>query len=209
MSAEEFILIPRSTFIQERPIVEQVLHNPHIASKGKPLALFRSTFIQERPIIEQVLNNPHIASKGKQLALLQRYDTQKFDSLPKPEDVPPPQPLKVTVFDTLVTLTDPQKKKSSFIYDRLESSYRLSLDKDGIILIDNAPTGLTINSFLHTLHQPTKQLEDIYKNILPLLGIQAHLVSNKAAKAILEDVWIAFKTPEGKHPTRRHRTPKK
>jgi hypothetical protein len=176
MSAEEFILIPRSVFIQERPIVEQVLHNPHVGSKGK------------------------------QLTLLQRYDTPKFESVPEPEYVPS---LKERVFDSFVTFTDAQKKKSNFIYDRLEGSYRLSLDNEGIILIDNAPTGLSINTFLHALHQPKKRLEKLYQIILPQLGIQSHLVANKGAKTILEDVWIEFKTPDGKTPTKENTTPKK
>ena len=123
MSAEEFILVPRSMYIQDRPVVEQVLHNPLIASREK------------------------------QLSLLQRYDTHRYETPPpEPEHVPPPpKTAKEKVFDSLVALKETAKKKSSFIYDRLEASHRLSLDNDGFIQVDNVTTGLPMSTFLHTL----------------------------------------------------------
>jgi hypothetical protein len=174
MSAEEFVLIPKNRYIQERPIVEQVL------------------------------NNPLIGSKGQHLSALHRYDDiQKLEETPS-ESIPEKTTIKEKVFNSLVTITDAQKKKSSIIYDRLIASKRLSLDINGLIEIDHIATGLPMSTFLHSLQQATKSLKDIYKNILPLVGIESELVPNKHAKEILEHEWIQFtKTPEPKTPRRR------
>jgi len=165
MSAVEFVLIPKEMYLPQRPVVEQILYNPNISATGK------------------------------QLSILQRFKTQK--KLPEePEPiVVPAKTLKETVFDSLVTLTDAQKRKSDLIYDSIETSPRLSLDNNGQIQIDNSPTGLFVGTFLYELQQPTKKLDKVYEPILKDIGIAEHLVANKFAKQIIVHEWIKFSTP--------------
>ena len=170
MNAEEFVLIPKNMYMQQRPMVQQILQTPNSNATGK------------------------------QLSLLQRYAKPR-----QMEDTgiyaPPVRTtLKETVMDSLLSLTEGQKKKSSHVYDKLTAeTEHLSIDNNGYIEIDGVESGLLMSTFLYDLQQPTKHLHPIHEDILNHLGIPDHVVGNKSAKAIINS-WVPFspKQPRGK-----------
>lgn len=163
MSAEEFVLIPKNMYVQQSPIVEQVL------------------------------NNSQVSSIGKQLSALQRFQPPNVasDTDPFKEEIQPTKTLKENVLDSLVQLTNTQIKKCSHIYDALVLNPKISLDNNGQITIDSKPTGLRIGTFLFNLQQTSKVLDSTHKLILSELRLEEYLVANKSAKDI-STKWFTF-----------------
>ena len=95
-------------------------------------------------------------------------------------------------------MTDSQKKKSVHIYDKLEAHGRLSLDNDGRIEIDNTPTGVLMSSFLYDVQQPFKKLDSGFEIVLRELFVPELGMANKIAKAIAQDGWEKFESPNAK-----------
>lgn len=163
MSAEEFILIPKNMYVQQSPIVEQVL------------------------------NNPQISSTGQQLSILQRFRPSSSAPEPEiSEPIQPTKSMKETVIESLLPLSDIQSKRSSHIYDALLLNPKFSLDTNAQIEIGSKPTGLRIGSFLFNIQQPKKILDPTHKLILKELRLEEYLVANKAAK-IISNKWVSFK----------------
>ena len=162
MNAEEFILIPKNMYMQQRPMVQQILQNPNINATGK------------------------------QLSILQRYaKPQQMDGMDQIHTAPVRQTVKEMVMGSLLTFNEGQKKRSSHIYDKLTENEHLSIDNNGHIEIDAVTSGLLMSTFLYDIQQPTKRLQPIHEDILNHLGIPDHVVANKEAKTIISS-WVPF-----------------
>ena len=167
MNAEEFILIPKNMYMQQRPVVEQIL------------------------------NDPQISSAGKQLSLLQRYQKpMEIDPTENQRNVTlkSPKSMREKVIESLGYLNESQKKKSNLIYDAIISNTRLSLDNDAQIEIDGVPSGLRIGSFLSDVQHSTKNLNNAHRLILEELRLEDHLLANRNAKNIANE-WLTIATP--------------
>ena len=176
MNAEEFILIPKERYLQDRPITEQILYNPDIGQKKMQLSLLQRNVIDQNKSVEENANDVSITDeRAKQL--------------------------KDDIFKQISTLNDNQKKKSDFIFSQIEKSEKLIIDDDGILHVEGAPTGLPVSTFLYTLQQPNKKFnEKLYKTILNYMNVPEHLVANAVAKRILrgeEEEEPVQKTPIG------------
>ncbi len=164
MNAEEFILIPKSQYLQSRPVQEQVLYTPNLSSKTKYLLILK----------RYAPPDEHVESSSDQ----QRTTPD----------------LKSRIFANLDSLTANQQSRSRTIFARIEKSKHLGVDQDMLLTIDGERHEIDVSSLLYDLQQPSKKLNDeIYKIILKDLNLSEHLVANSDAKKIIKDSWHVFK----------------
>ena len=101
MSAQEFILIPKDSYIKKQPRALDVLVEPTTVEKAKLL-----TILQREP------------ERKKKLETVSKTEI-------KPEDI------KTRVLKSLSMLKPSKKEKSKSILDKITSSDQISIDDDG------------------------------------------------------------------------------
>lgn len=141
-------------------------------------------YLKDRPLAEQILENPKIQQKGMQLSMLQRTEPARNE----PDELVKNQlsTVKDTVFEQLSMLTEPQKKRSEYIFDEIEKSVRISIDNSGNLTIDGAPLKLTASTFLYNLQQNRKNFDiPLYTSVLEHLSLPEHVVPNTFGKQII------------------------
>ncbi len=164
MNAEEFILIPKSQYLQSRPVQEQVLYAPNLSSKSQ------------------------------YLSVLKRYDPDEKRESMRGGDQETAPDIKSKILSELTSLTASQQAKSRLIIDQIGKSKRIGIDQDLIITVDGERHGMNAGTFLYNLQQSKARIdEEIYKIILNELNLAEHLVANSKAKEIIRSSWYAFK----------------
>lgn len=173
MSAEEFVLIPKRQYIKDRPIPEQILHDPSLKKKAVQLTMLQ----RERP-------------------LLQIQSTEENE-----EAITTEKTVRDMVFHNLSSLQTPgQIRKSELILDQILNSDRLEIDTNGQLTLDGTKIGVETSTFLYDIQQPTKKIDTAaYTSVLNQLSLPSHLVGNKYAKVIVRgENATPIKEPTGK-----------
>ena len=159
MSAQEFILIPKDSYIKKQPRALDVLDEPTAVEKAKLL-----TILQREP------------ERKKKLETVSKTET-------KPEDI------KTRVLKSLSMLKPSKKEKSKSILDKITSIDKISIDDDGKVKIDDRTAAVDANTFLFDIQQSRTNLsrkDPDYKRILDRLDISPQLVENTEAKQIVK-----------------------
>ena len=159
MSAQEFILIPKDSYIKKQPRALDVLDEPTAVEKAKLL-----TILQREP------------ERKKKLETVSKTET-------KPEDI------KTRVLKSLSMLKPSKKEKSKSILDKITSSDKISIDDDAKVKIDDRTTAVDANTLLFDIQQSRTNLsrkDPDYKRILDRLDISPQLVENTEAKQIVK-----------------------
>ena len=159
MSAQEFILFPKDSYIKKQPRALDVLDEPTAVEKAKLL-----TILQREP------------ERKKKLETVSKTEA-------KPEDI------KTRVLKSLSMLKPSKKEKSKSILDKISSSDKISIDDDGKVKIDDRTTTVDANTFLFDIQQSRTNLsrkDPDYKRILDRLDISPQLVENTEAKQIVK-----------------------
>ena len=159
MLAEEFVLIPKRTFISKNPTKEEIFDNPIYQQRATQLSLLQ----RSNPNFEQ--------SSGKKL---QDADTST-DGTSDPDDVksesfvsddseiePVVKKRKDSAFDSIMLelkLMDKNKtKRTAIVLKKIFDSDTVSISEENNVLhIEDEPQGVKVTNFLHNLQQPTKK----------------------------------------------------
>lgn len=171
MNAAEFVLVPKEKYLNDKPLMEQISENPKVQSKAKSMSILQR--------YHQTNEKPRIPNDDDE----ERSQTHANRSSGEGElDMP----VRKTIFDQLSMLKDVQLKKSAMIFEKIVNNPTVSVDNDGIILINNNSTGLEAATFLYNLQQSNKNIdEEIYKIVIELLQLPEHIVSNRHARQII------------------------
>ena len=154
MSAQEFILISKNSYIKNQPRALDVLDEPTAVEKANLL-----TILQREP------------ERKKKLETVSKTET-------KPEDI------ETRVLKSLSMLKPSKKEKSMSILDKITSSDKISIDDDGKVKIDDRTTAVDANTFLFDIQQSRSNLsrkDPDYKRKLDTLDISPQLVENTEA----------------------------
>ena len=201
MAAEEFVLIPKHTYIREQRHTSQVLLNSSIKQKKPQLSYLN----RMRPLIPTKQNSVStetlplplpptppstpIVDPGEQLTgLLTEDETNQYQEGGEEEekrivDEKERNDNKINYERILLQLQIMEEKKFTRVKNILEvikSSTRVSINAmDETIYVDNVPTA----SFLYDIQQHTKILHNpAYIMILSALELTEESVINKYAK---------------------------
>lgn len=162
MSAEEFVLIPKSMFMRNLSSVEEITYNPAMKSKANQLSF-----------LTRIQDNKHLT-----------LDTVPPSS--NTEDIASAQQKK-DILKELTSLSSSLLARSDIIYDKILAVSEFSLDHAGHILYRGEPSGIEMGSFLNSLQVPNKRLTIDEQRFVRGLKLGEHLVANSQAKSIAHE----------------------
>ena len=205
MAAEEFVLIPKHTYIREQPHASQVLLNNSIKHKKPQLSYLN----RMRPLIPTKQNSVSsetlplplpptppstpIVDPGEQsTGLLTEDETNQYQEGGEEEEkrIVGEKERKDNIINyerillQFQIMEDKKFTRYKKILEVIKSSTRVSINAmDETIYVDNVPTGLKAASFLYDIQQQTKILHNpAYIMILSALELTEEFVFNKYAK---------------------------
>ena len=205
MAAEEFVLIPKHTYIREQPHASQVLFNSSIKHKKPQLSYLNrmrpliptkqnsvSTETLPLPLPPTPPSTPIVDPGEQSTGLLTEDETNQYQEGGEEEekrivDEKERKDNKINYERILLQLQIMEDKKftrAKNILEVIKSSTRVSINAmDETIYVDNVPTGLKAASFLYDIQQQTKILHNpAYIMILSALELTEESVINKYAK---------------------------
>ena len=205
MAAEEFVLIPKHTYIREQPHASHVLLNSSIKHKKPQLSYLNrmrpliptkqnsvSTETLPLPLPPTPPSTPIVDPGEQSTGLLTEDETNQYQEGGEEEekrivDEKERKDNKINYERILLQLQIMEDKKftrAKNILEVIKSSTRVSINAmDETIYVDNVPTGLKAASFLYDIQQQTKILHNpAYIMILSALELTEESVINKYAK---------------------------
>ena len=204
MAAEEFVLIPKHTYIREQPHASQGLLNSSIKHKKPQLSYLNrmrplnppkqnsvSTETLPLPLPQTPPSTPLVDPGEQSTGLLAEDETNQYQEGGEEEekrivDEKERKGNKMNYERILLQLQIMEDKKFTRAKNipNFKSSTRVSKNSmDETIYVDNVPTGLKAASFLYDIQQQTKILHiPGYIMILSALELTEESVINKYAK---------------------------
>ena len=200
---EEFVLIPKRQFVEEKTQMSQILNNPNFTNKsahlsflqrnadnsynpthsgsqryyGKPRNFTNTSTMTTRPANEAQVNNEQMEADEE--FSVRDNETYVFDnSGPLLDDL-------LTELAPLMTKTKIARTKT--IFQRINNNNRLLVNPEDrrIYIGKSRRRGPSIDSFLNNMQQNTKKLQFREFVILYELQLPEYLVSNTYAKKFL------------------------
>ena len=205
MAAEEFVLIPKHTYIREQLYATQVLLNSSIKHKSPQLSYLNRmrplTSPKQNSISNETLPLPlpptppstPLVDPGEQsTGLLTEDETNQYLEGAEEEekrivDEKEQKDNKIyyeRILLQLQIMEDKEFTRAKKIPEVIKTSTRVSINAmDETIFVDNVPTSLKAASFLYDIQQQTKILHNpAYIMILSALELVEETVINKYAK---------------------------
>ena len=172
MAAEEFVLIPRTVYIREQPEIVQILEDPNVKNKATHISMLQRDS-NSKPQEEQ--NN--FLELEQSSNILEKI-LSELKSLPK---------IKL--------------QRAETILKKILASNKFTLDKNLNLVFNGTATNIPAASFLYNLSQPTKVINKVvYSQLISELNLGNHLVLNKHARDIIEQIRLGkvatFEKPE-------------
>ena len=201
---EEFVLIPKRQFVEEKTQMSQILNNPNFTNKsahlsflqrnadnsyyptrvynsgsqryyGKPRNFTNTSTMTTRPANEAQVNNGERMEADEEFSV-RDHETYVFDN-------------SGSLLDDLLTELTPLMSKTKIartktIFQRINNNNRLLVNPEDrrIYIGKSRRRGPSIDSFLNNMQQNTKKLQFRDFVILYELQLPEYLVSNSYAK---------------------------
>lgn len=190
--AEEFILIPKSMYIKDQPVVSQVLDDPQMKNLSAQFSLL----------------NRYRGGGGGETPSKESKSSQQIET-----DYNYNNKLEKNQYDEIIRqisfLESGKLSRAKIILNAINQSPRLQVNEQQRFMLDGQPTGVSVAEFLYNTQQPTKKLTSDYPKILSALNIGQHLVINTNAKRYLGTTSATVSTPKNSGDKTKVQSPKK
>ena len=156
----------------------------------------KSVYVEDEPLSEQILENPkkhkgsHLSLLNRTRTKIFTDDISNTDSDPTEKD-PKEESNKLTewVLKVWSPLTGSTYCRTKEIIDLLKKSVLVLIDEGEKLTVDAGQTNISASSFSNDLQQPTKKLQnpDLFK-LLEAINPKQELVININAKAAIREL---------------------
>ena len=160
MSAKEFVLVPKETFMKEEPEIGQILKDPLVNEKAIQLSLLQRN--RHPPPPPPPLENSQPVSSKEEFS----------------ED---------EILDELSILPQSKLQRAKLILAKIKNSPNVSIDEKGDLTLHEISTNLPVANFLYDLQQQNKKLDNnVYAELISELNLGTHLIINSKGKKLVE-----------------------
>lgn len=184
---EEFVLIPKKMYMEESPIVNQILSSKDIQNKAKQLSLLQ----RNSPFSK--FTEKATASADKRIeAEVTEAPTQATGVQPEQQSLANPSEPQTYfepfehIIQELKFLPPDKLLRCKIILQKIHNSSKVDIDANGMVTVYRKPIDVLASSFLYALQQTRQKLNSNHLLLISTLNLGSHLMVNHAAKRFVD-----------------------